>query len=259
MGPVTIGLLTFAAVIAAVLVGVLTTYLVDFVSGENVVDRPSAAPTTTTRDPGMPVVIGPLNMEVLDDSSVQFTPADGSAFTLEQVLIDASGTANYTLYGVPAEQETAHPPVIAEGKLRGGQISADDDDRLSSIKEESRARSPLANGQRRASHGKEANVNVNVNGAKNTSERDAKSPPTSPSSRTTAPACWARWTSRSRTRVPAMPASSTKINVPAVMVGWSWSYFANVSAGVPSSPPRTAAAAADGASASAGAHCSSSC
>ena len=125
MGPVTIGLLTFAAVIAAVLVGVLTTYLVDFVSGENVVDRPSAAPTTTTRDPGMPVVIGPLNMEVLDDSSVQFTPEDGSTFTLEQVLIDASGTANYTLYGVPAEQETAHPPVIAEGKLRGGQISAD--------------------------------------------------------------------------------------------------------------------------------------
>lgn len=125
MGPVTIGLLTFAAVIAAVLVGVLTTYLVDFVSGENVVDRPSAAPTTTTRDPGMPVVIGPLNMEVLDDSSVQFTPEDGSTFTLEQVLIDASGTANYTLYGVTAEQETAHPPVIAEGKLRGGQISAD--------------------------------------------------------------------------------------------------------------------------------------
>mgnify|MGYP007044882893 FL=1 len=26
---------------------------------------------------------------------------------------------------MPAEQETAHPPVIAEGKLRGGQISAD--------------------------------------------------------------------------------------------------------------------------------------
>ena len=46
-----------------------------------------------------------------------------------------------------------------------------------------------------------------------------------------------------------MPASSTKINVPGVMVGWSWSNFASVSAGVPSSPPRTAAAAADGASA----------
>jgi len=73
----------------------------------------------------MPVVIGPLDMEVLDDSSMQFAPEDGSAFTLEQVLIDASGSANYTLYGVPAEQETAHPPVIAEGKLRNGQISAD--------------------------------------------------------------------------------------------------------------------------------------
>ena len=46
-----------------------------------------------------------------------------------------------------------------------------------------------------------------------------------------------------------MPASSTKINVAGVMVGWSWSNFASVSAGVPSSPPRTAAAAADGASA----------
>ncbi|KAF1919027.1 hypothetical protein BDU57DRAFT_511871 [Ampelomyces quisqualis] len=59
----------------------------------------------------------------------------------------------------------------------------DDDDRLRSIKEESRARSPLRTRQRRPSHGKEANVDIN--GAKNGSERDAKSPPTSPSSRTT--------------------------------------------------------------------------
>jgi hypothetical protein len=57
----------------------------------------------------------------------------------------------------------------------------EDDDRLRSIKEESRAHSPLGNGQRRPSHGKE----VKVNGAKNGPERDAKSPPTSPSSRTT--------------------------------------------------------------------------
>lgn len=60
----------------------------------------------------------------------------------------------------------------------------DDDDavRLRAIKEESRAHSPQLNGRRRSSHGKD----VKPNGAKHSSERDAKSPvPTSPSSRTT--------------------------------------------------------------------------
>jgi ankyrin repeat protein len=59
----------------------------------------------------------------------------------------------------------------------------DDDDnaRLRAIKEEPRAHSPLGNGRRRSSNAKE----VKTNGAKNGSERDAKSPPTSPSSRTT--------------------------------------------------------------------------
>lgn len=57
----------------------------------------------------------------------------------------------------------------------------DDDARLRSIKEESRAHTPLSNGRRRSSNGKE----VKINGAKHGSERDAKSPPTSPSSRTT--------------------------------------------------------------------------
>lgn len=64
----------------------------------------------------------------------------------------------------------------------------DDDDaaRLRSIKEESRAHSPLGNGPVRPSNGKEAKTNGNGNGAKHGSERDAKSPiPTSPSSRTT--------------------------------------------------------------------------
>jgi ankyrin repeat protein len=57
----------------------------------------------------------------------------------------------------------------------------DDDSRLRSIKEEPRAHTPLSNGQRRSSNGKE----VKINGTKHGSERDAKSPPTSPSSRTT--------------------------------------------------------------------------
>lgn len=61
----------------------------------------------------------------------------------------------------------------------------DDDDpaRLRSIKEHPRARSPATNGRKNsASEAKD----VKVNGAKNGSERDAKSPiPTSPSSRTT--------------------------------------------------------------------------
>lgn len=124
LSPVLVGLLTFAAVIAAVLVGLLTTYLVDYVSGEDVVDRPSAAPTTTV-DERLPVVIAPLRQEVLDDGSIEITPEDGSAFSLEQVLIDASGSAPYTLYGVPVEQEAAQPPVLAEGTLRSGQVSAD--------------------------------------------------------------------------------------------------------------------------------------
>ena len=124
LSPVLAGLLTFAAVIAAALVGLLTTYLVDYVSGEDVVDRPSAAPTTTV-DERLPVVIAPLRQAVLDDGSIEISPEDGSTFSLEQVLIDASGSAPYTLYGVPAEQETAQLPVLAQGTLRSGQVSAD--------------------------------------------------------------------------------------------------------------------------------------
>ena len=124
LSPVLVGLLTFAAVVAAVLVGLLTTYLVDYVSGEDVVDRPSAAPTTTV-DERLPVVIAPLRQEVLDDGSIEISPEDGSAFSLEQVLIDASGSAPYTLYGVPVEQETAQETVLAQGTLRSGQVSAD--------------------------------------------------------------------------------------------------------------------------------------
>ena len=124
LSPVLVGLLTFAAVVAAVLVGLLTTYLVDYVSGEDVVDRPSAAPTTTV-DERLPVVIAPLRQEVLDDGSIEISPEDGSAFSLEQVLIDASGSAPYTLYGVPVEQEAAQETVLAQGTLRSGQVSAD--------------------------------------------------------------------------------------------------------------------------------------
>ena len=124
LSPVLVGLLTFAAVVAAVLVGLLTTYLVDYVSGEDVVDRPSAAPTTTV-DERLPVVIAPLRQEVLDDGSIEITPEDGSAFSLEQVLIDASGSAPYTLYGVPVGQETGQETVLAQGTLRSGQVSAD--------------------------------------------------------------------------------------------------------------------------------------
>ena len=124
LSPVLVGLLTFAAVIAAVLVGLLTTYLVDYVSGEDVVDRPSAARTTTV-DERLPVVIAPLRQEVLDDGSIEITPEDGSAFSLEQVLIDASGSAPYTLYGVPVGQEAAQETVLAQGTLRSGQVSAD--------------------------------------------------------------------------------------------------------------------------------------
>ena len=124
LSPVLVGLLTFAAVVAAVLVGLLTTYLVDYVSGEDVVDRPSAAPTTTV-DERLPVVIAPLRQEVLDDGSIEISPEDGSAFSLEQVLIDASGSAPYTLYGVPVGQETGQETVLAQGTLRSGQVSAD--------------------------------------------------------------------------------------------------------------------------------------
>ncbi|KAH4020699.1 hypothetical protein HBI49_227310 [Parastagonospora nodorum] len=66
--------------------------------------------------------------------------------------------------------------------IKKERIDDDDDDaRLRSIKEESRAPTPLSNGQRPSSNGKE----LKLNGAKHGSERDAKSPPTSPSSRTT--------------------------------------------------------------------------
>ena len=74
----------------------------------------------------------------------------------------------------------------------------------------------------------------------------------SPSSRTTAPAWWARRISRSSINVPAIPASSTKINVPGVITGWSWSNLASVSASVPSSVRSTSAATADGANATTG-------
>jgi ankyrin repeat protein len=59
----------------------------------------------------------------------------------------------------------------------------DDDDsaQLRAIKEEPRAHSPLHNGRRRSSNARD----IKTNGAKHGSERDAKSPPTSPSSRTT--------------------------------------------------------------------------
>jgi ankyrin repeat protein len=57
----------------------------------------------------------------------------------------------------------------------------DDDARLRAIKEGSRAHTPLSNGQRRPSNGKE----IKINGAKHGAEREGKSPPTSPSSRTT--------------------------------------------------------------------------
>ncbi|KAH7402280.1 hypothetical protein DE146DRAFT_652912 [Phaeosphaeria sp. MPI-PUGE-AT-0046c] len=53
-----------------------------------------------------------------------------------------------------------------------------DDDSLRTIKEEPRAHSPLTNGRRRSSNARD----VKLNGAKHGSERDAKSPPTSPSS-----------------------------------------------------------------------------
>lgn len=56
-----------------------------------------------------------------------------------------------------------------------------DDENLRTIKEESRPHSPLTNGRRRSSNARD----VKLNGAKHGSERDAKSPPTSPSSRTT--------------------------------------------------------------------------
>ncbi|KAF2114406.1 hypothetical protein BDV96DRAFT_576711 [Lophiotrema nucula] len=69
--------------------------------------------------------------------------------------------------------------------------AADDDDddddasKLRTITEESRARSPATNGRSRKNSTADAK-DVNMNGAKHGSERDAKSPvPTSPSSRTT--------------------------------------------------------------------------
>jgi ankyrin repeat protein len=79
------------------------------------------------------------------------------------------------------ESEAETVVLSPEKKMIKTERIDDDDVRLRSIKEESRAHSPLTNGHRPPSHGKEGKSN----GAKHASDRDAKSPPTSPSSRTT--------------------------------------------------------------------------
>jgi ankyrin repeat protein len=79
------------------------------------------------------------------------------------------------------ESEAETVVLSPEKKMIKTERIDDDDVRLRSIKEESRAHSPLTNGHRRSSDGKDGKSN----GAKHGSERDAKSPPTSPSSRTT--------------------------------------------------------------------------
>ncbi|KAL5113916.1 hypothetical protein ACEQ8H_008199 [Pleosporales sp. CAS-2024a] len=88
-------------------------------------------------------------------------------------------------------ESEAETVVLSPNKKRTIKTERNDDDdgddgdnhdsRLRPIKEESCARTPLSNGPRRSSHGKD----TKLNGAKHSAERDAKSPPTSPSSRTT--------------------------------------------------------------------------
>lgn len=150
--PATVGLLATLAVGAVVLIGVLTTYLVDFVSGED----PAPAPTeqvTTTAPPRLPVILGPLEARpwagsvpeasrvgaaVDGDKTTAWKPERGAGvvieagtlFSLQQVLIDATGdTGPYELYGIPANHEgpleLAQLPKLQEGTLRSGQTSAD--------------------------------------------------------------------------------------------------------------------------------------
>ncbi|OEX92155.1 murein biosynthesis integral membrane protein MurJ [Corynebacterium sp. BCW_4722] len=139
-GPVTIGLLTAVAVAAMVGVGVLTTYLVDFVSGDD--PAPTEPQATTTEAPRPAVIIGPLRggeavdgdrsttWEAPRPARLVLEPEDGSRFTVEQLLIDApSDTGTYQLYGIPADYEgplePAHLPLLAEGKFSTRQVSAD--------------------------------------------------------------------------------------------------------------------------------------
>ena len=140
--PVTVGLLTLVAVSAVVLIGVLTTYLVDLVSGDDADTDP--VPTTATSavpEPRVPVLVGPLEAAGGADATVDgdratkwqvdgdlaVTPETGEAFTLEQVIVDTSSAsgANYVITGVP--EGGAVPQVLAEGTVRTGQISADID------------------------------------------------------------------------------------------------------------------------------------
>ena len=133
LGPAGVTLLTLVAVLAAVLVGLLTTYLVDIVSGDS--HEPPAAPEAA--------VIAPLDATVgtdprardaadgatstawtaPDGATLELAPLDGATFTLQQVLIDASGTGNYTVTGVPADG--GRDELLADGAIRAGQVSAD--------------------------------------------------------------------------------------------------------------------------------------
>ncbi len=123
--PVAVGLITAVAVAAMVAVGVLTTYLVDRFSAEEVQEEI----TSTTAAPRLPVIIGPLDageaaLAVDGDKSTEWTGtrmelSAPSRFTLQQVLIDGS-PAPYRLIGVGDEAVE-----IASGTLRAGQTSVD--------------------------------------------------------------------------------------------------------------------------------------
>ena len=127
---------------------------------------------------------------VLNASSLPGTPPPpkaASPSSKENRPLHQNGNHDHDRDDAQNESEAETVVLSPEKRVIKTERNDDDDDaaRLRSIKEESRARSPLSNGHnghRRSSNGKE----VRVNGAKHGSERDAKSPvPTSPSSRTT--------------------------------------------------------------------------
>ena len=146
--PLTIALVTLVAVAAAVAIGVLTTYLVDIVSGEE--EEEAVATSSVAPAPRVPVLIAPLEATAADSAGSSGSDAhaavdgdratkwevggdlvvkqsNGQPFDLEQVLIDASGAtgATFTISGVPAGGQA--PVVLSEGTVRTGQISADVD------------------------------------------------------------------------------------------------------------------------------------
>ncbi|WP_066528206.1 murein biosynthesis integral membrane protein MurJ [Corynebacterium bouchesdurhonense] len=169
--PITVVALTALAVASVVAIAALTTYLVGFISGDDTsgpvnqesvqgVTQTAGSQTPTSR--ALPVVIGPLQAQLLvapdapdtpptgpvahvadGDTATTFTappgstlllrPRSGESFALEHVLVDASSATPYQVLGLPAgvaDDPVAalaggSLPVLAEGTLHAGQNNID--------------------------------------------------------------------------------------------------------------------------------------